>query len=347
MRICFLIASVMLLPGCSDFDCPGGQVRVDGVCRLAEMGLVIPDPKARRIQLACSDNLPPRPNAPGFSLLAWELSVSPSPIPSGTEFGFGLTAFAGFDEFFLNVAQHLVPGGVSRVNVLELQATVRVRRGAKDPEPIALTLDSQSIPWTCRYDNNGNAGHSGDFPSCSPGKLNPDDSNDDCTGLGGLAQPDNPCGQFQKIPTSTDCEPGGACDVQGNPFPGLELSPLELCETNGFCVVGPVEVELRGEKEGYVAADSGHVLFGWDDVSTGAELDETNGPNHGTWILPPAVFGEEVGPNGMRSKVGDVEIALECTMAISSWNPVVEGSRDQRSAPAPDHMLISFPIQEP
>ena len=360
MYVWLLVASLALLLGCSDLECPEGQPRVDGKCQPADPGMVDPPAKTKTMLLACKNYLESDDDGPGesdddgsdFSLLPWELTVEPGPILSGSQFGATFSATAHFPEYFLNLAQTEVDGGVSRVNVIELQATVHVRGGATNeagdvPEDVTLKLDPEH-PWTCRYDGNGNAAGE-EFPSCAPENDKPDDSNDDCTGLGGAPDPENPCGRFVPIEVSDDCELDGACDTLGEQWLGVP-SAQDLCDKNGFCVLGPLEVPLEGSLPGYVAADSGHVLFGWDDASTGAELDQTSGANDGIWILPEvteADFDQPAGPNAMRLIVGDQEIALECTMAVSSWSHFGVGSRDEGASPAPDHTLISFPIQDP
>ena len=76
-----------------------------------------------------------------------------------------------------------------------------------------------------------------------------------------------------------------------------------------------------GEDDGFVAAESGHVLFGFDDINTGAALDQTNGPNHGTWDLPNAVYDAELSSNGLRAtagEMGEIEIALGEGMPIAN-----------------------------
>jgi hypothetical protein len=324
-----------LLVGCSDFECPDGEARIDGMCPPPEGGFVNPDPKTKAIPLRCTDSITSNISR----VIPWDLTVDPGPIVSGESFGAQFRAFAVFPEGFLNSAQSELPGGVSRVNLIELQATVHVRRGITGPEQSDVILDFEPNQPTCRYDGSGNIGvEAGPFPSCSKANDNPDGSNEDCTGLDGTPLPENPCGQFVDIPTSGDCAPGGVCDNLGK--------LTSQCDANGFCVTGPIEVELQGSLPGFRAAASGSVLFGWDDQTTGAELDQTGGPNHGTWILPPAVFSEPAGPNAMRLTVDEIQVALECTMAVLSWGPFGVVSRDSLGSPAPDHRLISFPIQE-
>jgi hypothetical protein len=286
------------------------------------------------MSLACSNNT----IVGGFSLLPWELTVDPGSIVSGQPFGAKFSAEAHFPRFFLSAAQAL-PGGATRANLIAIQATVHVRRGATDPRDVTLTL--APIQRSCRYDDDGNEIGPGSFPPCSEENDDPDDdSNSDCIGLGGVPSPENPCGQFVDIQISHDCGRDGICERLGE-------EALRNCLRNGFCVTAPIVLELEGDVDGYVAASAGHVLFGWDDASTGAEIDQTSGPNHGTWFLPEADYYAEPGPNGMRWTVRGEQIALECTMAVSSWGPFGVGSRHGLSSPAPDHTLISFPIQQP
>jgi hypothetical protein len=328
----WLVLSSVVLFGCSDLEnCPEGQVLVDDTCVPCDE-FCDPPPKTKTMSLACTNNT----IVGGFSFLPWDLTVDPRPIVSGEPFAANFEALARFPIYFLNAAQGL-PGGVTRANLGDIQATVHVRRGAIDPTDVTLTL--APIQRSCRYDNDGNYIGPSSFPTCSAND-NQDGSNDDCTGLGGKPSPENPCGQFVDIPVSHDCARGGICESLGE-------DALRNCLRNGFCVTAPIVLALEGELDGYVAASAGHVLFGWDDASTGATIDQTSGPNDGTWYLPDAVFDEDPGPNGMRWTVGDLEIALECTMGVSSWGPLGVDSRNNLSSPAPDHTLISFPIQQP
>jgi hypothetical protein len=195
-----------------------------------------------------------------------------------------------------------------------------------------VVLTREPVQRTCTYDNSGMTGpNAGPFPQCSQENENLDGSNEDCTGLGGVPDPENPCGQFATIPTSKECDPGRVCDSRGKAGPGSQ------CAQYGFCLIGDLEIPLEGAYEGYLAAGSGDVLFGWDDESTGAEIDQSSGPNGGSIILPPAIFDEPTGPNGLRIVVGTAPVAFECTMGVGT----------ARLTPTPDTSLISFPIQTP
>jgi len=331
MRLCVL-SFVALVMGCSDFACPDGQERIEGMCVTSPNDEVVdPPPKTQIVELACTNTVS---TLGGF--MPWELTVDPGPIVSGEPFGASFRAIARFREQFLDIAQWTIPGGVRRVKVAHLQGTVHVRTGVVDAEASDVMLElGERPPPTCRYDARG--AEEGPFPLCDPVNDNLDGSNDDCTGLGGDPHPDNSCGRYLEIDVSEDCDPGGRCD---------ELDKLHQCDRNGFCVAGPLQATLQGSSSAYVAEASGSVFFGWDDQSTGAELDQTGGPNDGTWIWPPVEDEAEPGPNSARFEVGDLEVALECTMGVDSQTPFVVMSVDLRGSPVPDYLLIRFPIQQ-
>ncbi|MBW1756056.1 MAG: hypothetical protein JRD92_04485 [Deltaproteobacteria bacterium] len=334
-----------LLASCSDLSTPmGGTGGSGGAAGTGgdggSVGLVDPEPKTKSIQLGCTDNL-----SPSFSRVFWEIEVNPGPIVAGEPFGVDFTGRAVFHEVFLDSAQLGIPGGHERFELIELKATVHVRRGATDrdgaPAPDVVLMQSDTIQRTCTYDDDGNKGvGAGPFSMCSEDNDNPDGSNDECTGLGGTPSPDNPCLEFVALPTSNDCEPEGVCDTRDGGF-GIKNAE---CVANGFCVTAPLEIPLEGSLPSYRAAASGSVFFGWDDVSTGATLQE-GGRNDGSWILPPAVFEVPTGPNGFRIRIDDLSVATECTMGVNSRGTNGVGSRDLGSSPTPDSKLIWFPIQ--
>ncbi|MFZ1866232.1 MAG: hypothetical protein WAU39_18570 [Polyangiales bacterium] len=333
-----------LLVGCSDLgsaSCVQGQSLVDGACVGSATGgtggsIRFPDPEeqTKGLRLGCANNL----TYDIATNLVWDLTVNPGPIVSGEPFGAEFRGVATFGESFLDGAQQAVSGGVHRIGLVELKATVHARKGIVDT-PDAV-LHHVPIEATCAYDDRGMSGlAAGPFPACDPSRDNLDGSNEDCTGLGGEPRPENRCAQFVNIPTSTDCLPGGNCDLLGK----LDSQ----CEPNGFCATGPLDLLLEGSREVYIAATEGEVLFGWDDASTSAEIDQSGGPNHGTWIIPPPAFDDPVGPIGLRARVGDLEIALECIMGIDCRGPYGTNCRDSLPSPTPDIALIRFPIYVP
>jgi hypothetical protein len=69
-----------------------------------------------------------------------------------------------------------------------------------------------------------------------------------------------------------------------------------------------------------------------------AELDQSGGPNRGSWILPPTVV-DEPGPNSIRATLGNSIVgALDCTMGEGTVTVLW---------PTEDPELISFGIQRP
>jgi hypothetical protein len=261
----------------------------------------------------------------GVAYLTWVLTVKPTQITSGDRFGADFEGLAVFTPGVLNTGQNLL-GGFRRVAVVDLKATVQVRKGAMatGPEPV-LTL--APIPRTCTYDDNGNTGPDAgsEFPPCSQENDNEDRSNEDCTGLGGEPNPLNRCLQFIEIPTSDDCTETGVCAELG------ETGPDGACE-NGFCVDEALEISLEADSSNYIADTSGSVLFGWADQGI-ALLDV--GPNRGAYD-PMAMrrnFGEGIARSGVDMLIKGVPTALECIMGVNSRGP--------------DGVLISCPIQEP
>jgi len=257
--------------GCAETGaCPAGEVRMDGDC-VSLSSKIIP--------VGCRNSFPG-----GTSLLDWELTVSPTRIESGEPFAATLDGVAVFNEFFVDAAQTVYPGGFQEVNLFDLNATVHVRSGATGDD-VSLTLP-ESIPYECVLSRT-ECDPSNDLP----GVLG-DRGNTDC-------EPEadsNPCGRSVLVPTSTDCAPGGVCADLGKTGPG---SP---CSDNGFCVTGDLRIELGKASSDYTADSEGEVLFGWADERSGATIDE----------MP--VFEDPTGPIGIRFGIGTFLVAFECTM---------------------------------
>jgi len=263
-----------------------------------------------------------------IGLLDWELSVSPDqPIESGEPFTATLDGIALFDEGFLDAAQDVLPGGVQEVDLVDLSATVHVRSGATGDDVI-LALDPIEYPYGCFRGRNAcdPANDVLDDPPDPPGLR----GNTDCEPISAT----NPCGRFILLPTSSDCEPGGVC---------ADLGKTDQCENNRFCITAGLPLQLQEATGHYTAAAEGEVLFGWDDESTGAIIQE-GGPNDGTWILPEADYYAPTGPNAVRLTVRGIPVAVECTMGVNCQDFEV-GCRDSLPSPTPDSELISCRIQ--
>lgn len=277
-------------------------------------------PETKNITLGCTDNL-----GSNTSILPFELTVAPQNPVSGQPFGADLSGVGLLSEALLDSIQWVIPGGAARVDLIGMKATVRIRSGANGED---VELGPEPMPYECAVGDGTACDPANDLPGV-PGRR----GNTDCVPTG----PTNPCGRFVDIPISHDCAPGGVCTG----LDGGAGTKLSQCRANGFCVMGGLQIPLAPSVGSYTAAVSGSVLFGWDASSTGATLNA-----NGTWDLPPAVFDDPIGPNGIRANIGGLSVALECTMGVDSDGIYGVGVPNE-SSPTPNALLISFPIQSP
>ncbi|HSN70547.1 MAG TPA: hypothetical protein VLT59_03520 [Steroidobacteraceae bacterium] len=293
--------------------CSNGECDAAGVCQFVAID---PAPEMRALTLGCTNNLTSQ-----VSIIPFDLTVDPPAIVSTVGITAALDGIATFTEGFLDAAQAAIPGGVTKVNLVDLQATVHLRAGGTGPD---VPLTNEAIAYTCAEDGApcDPANDQASVPGSQP--------NTHCVPTGSF----NPCGRFVAVPTSTDCTAGGVCDGLG------KLG--SQCNVNGFCVTGDLPLPLEATTGSYSVNASGQMRFGWDDASTGATLDVD-----GTWALPAAVFTAPTGPNGLRVNAEGLSVALECTMAVSSNDPVHGVGVAGKASPTPDELLVSFPIQVP
>ncbi len=302
---------------------PFGTACSEGACNGAGDCLADPQPFCipsepsctKLITLGCTNNV-----TMDVSILSYELTVTTDPLVAGANVPVTYSGTARFLEYYLDVVQ-TVPGGSLSGALVDAQATVHVRSGATASD---VTLTAPTLPATCNILQTS-CDPANDLPSV-PGSR----ANTDCVPTGTF----NPCQQVVSYPISTDCAPGGTCELLGK---------SQQCYNNGFCITGPLEIPLEAAATTIVPDASGEVLFGWDDQSTGATLNPD-----GTWSLPPSVFTVPPGPNGIRVNSDGLSVALYCTMAVDSGGPLgpvppVPG----QSSPTPDSELINFPIQAP
>ena len=229
--ILFVFCTLSWVGGCSDLGstvCDKGEVSVDGACMKPDIDDRFADPPSRTktLTLACTNDQTPDPSAAG-----WELTVDPGPIVGGEAFGAVFGGTLVVDESLLDESLALVPSGYTRVRIHDLRATVHVRSGIASANA-DVALRNQPIQTTCAYDKRGRDGPLADpqFPPCSTAKddENGSGSNADCTGLGGVPDPRNPCGQFVSLPFSTDCE---LCANEGK---AAQCADLGFCITDNF-----------------------------------------------------------------------------------------------------------------
>lgn len=274
----------------------------------------------KTISLGCTNNV-----TSDVSFLNWELSVDPTTIISGQSVDVAYDGIAEFPEPYLDAVQS-VPGGVTSAWLVDVQSTVHVRAGSPDAADVALT--NEPIPYICGFDPLAAV-------SCDPANdlasIPGARGNTDCVPTGNF----NPCVQIISFPTSTDCSPGGLCESLGP-------EKQNQCDYNGFCITGDLMIPLQAEASSFTADASGKILFGWDDQSTGATLNPD-----GTWSLPPAVYADATGPNGMRINDAGLLVALECTMAVDANDPLYGVGVPDKASPTPDELLLNFDIQVP
>lgn len=316
---------------CAEVDCSDGNECTDDVCDPGDgscSNAARPDGSGcddgngscvggacsvrKLITLGCTNNV-----NDNVSILEWELWVTrEGDIVGGESFDATLDGIAFFSEEFLDAAQGAIPGGVEDAGLVAIAATVLPRSGATG-DPVTLVDDSDA-PFACAI------GRTACDPANDDASIPGARANSDCTPSGVF----NPCLQFTAIPTSSDCS---ECDALGDP-------KSMQCANNGFCVTGPLPVDLEAKTTTYTAASSGEVLLGWDDQNTGA----TENPD-GTYELPPVAFIDPPTPNGVRV-FAILQAAVQCTMAVDSGGPNGVGIPDQ-SSPSPDTALLSLPIE--
>jgi hypothetical protein len=273
-------------------------------------------PQTKTITLACTNNVTP------FAPVIVPFDLTVTPTVNGPDISAVLGGVAEISEWWLDAPQGVVPGGVTQANVLDVAATVHVRSGATGAD---VTLTTAPIPTVCLIPFGASCDPANDAPSV-PGSR----PNSDCIPTGTF----NPCMANLPLPTSTDCSPGGTCDLLGKGM--YATGGYAQCALNGFCITGPLLLPLAAQVASYTPDGSGTVFFGWDDTATGASLN-----GDGTWALPPSAFTDPTGPNGTRVNMQGLSLGLECTMAVDSGGPMGVGVPDA-SSPTPNSALMAF-----
>jgi hypothetical protein len=244
-------------------------------------------------------------------------------IESGQPFGATLDGVVVFPESYMELGFAFFRDAPTEGNLVELQATVRVREGADGPA-VVLRPD-KSIAYRCS--SGRQACHpDNDLPSV-PGHR----GNTDCGET-------NPCGRFIDMPVDSDCSPGGVCAELGKTGPGSQCDKFDLC------ITGDLRIELEAVGEIYTPDAAGAVRFGWDDTHL---RTREGGDNDGTWIMPKPNYEDPTGPIGVRATFFGEDIAFECVMGVDCSDPILGvGCAGQYSSPSPNSELISFPISE-
>jgi len=291
-----------------------------------------------------------------ISIIPGELVTEVGAITGGEEFAANLSGTLFFPEAFLDVAQGVVPGGVSQATLIEAQVIVQARQGATLVEGTGGSGGAGGVGGSGGSGGMGGMGGSGGmiaaalvpkglevpgvtlppdvealepglvgtctFPedtSCDPAMDNMDGSNPACEPV----VPENPCisSIVVDVPISEDCAAGGVCETLGK---------SDQCDNNGFCVEGDLSLPLLATEAAYIADPTGTILFGWADMGLG---NSTLGPNDIYEIpLPSAANPIE---QGIKVAVGVITVGIECVMAVDV---------DGEAGLTPDEELISIPI---
>ena len=143
----------------------------------------------------------------------YELTVDPQgAVSPGASIAVALGGKAVISEGILDGLQGFVPGGVTKIDVVDLAATVQIRTGGTMP---GVTLTNVPLPTTCLI--GGTACDPANDGASVPGNR----ANTDCIPTAFY----NPCRAVVSFPTSNDCAAGGVCETLGKAY---------QCDVNGL-----------------------------------------------------------------------------------------------------------------
>lgn len=274
---------------------PGGTGGTPGGGQFAAVSVTI--------DLCCNNSA-----APQQSTLSVRLDVDPGTVVPGGEFTAELSGgLLTVPERLLDLAQRIVPGGVTELDLVQGQVTVLPRSGSGvsgAPTPISPIFPSGTCLFddsSCNVENNV-----GGIPFGFPGYA----GNTDCVPSGNF----NPCRRLFTVPTANTAEACAGLDPA--PCGGTgeeECVKSDQFSVNDFCVSGPVEIPLATVQGNYTPGSVGEtMLFGWDDQNTSAVIVGSD------VTIGSPFYSSPIGPNGMRFDLGGLSIALECVMAIET-----------------------------
>ena len=337
----------------SDNQCGVEETCVDNTC----VGSTTPcGTQSQVVTVGCTNSVTTAQSPFPFVL---EVNNVPA-ITGGGSFTADFDGIGIFPEFFLDAAQGVVPGGVAVAELVDIVSTVQVRSGATGAD-VPLGPDTASLnPGAVRF-----CGYPPSQACTCPAGTAPD-----ATCAGGPSGCLSPICGVEKIladlPNSTDCAPGGACDMIGKTGAGSQ------CALNGFCITGDLIIEFEEASGTFTADASGEVLFGWaDGVGPGTTpvpdlvLCPAAAPSctaafmpDGCYDLPAAVFSNPTAPIGIRVNASGLFVPIQCAQAeaggicASGEGCLVDGDcatgpctgTTDVVCPTPDASLISCPI---
>ncbi|MBW2222908.1 MAG: hypothetical protein JRF54_01600, partial [Deltaproteobacteria bacterium] len=214
-------------PGAADGVCASGSCIFNpDTCNFAQTGNDL-TPQSGTVQLGCTNSV-----TTGQSPFPYTLIVDvQEAIFASTPFTANLDGVGFFPEFFLDAAQGVVPGGVNQAILEDMISTVQVRSGATGPEVGLLVDVGALVPGPTQFCT---------FPTSTQCTAD-----SECT-----VPPCLPPVNLATIPNSTDCSVGGVCDLLGK--------NASQCLLNGFCVTGPLIIDLQEQTSiAYTAAATG------------------------------------------------------------------------------------------
>ena len=302
----------------------GGMGGVGGVAfLLCNDGLA----QTKTVSVGCRNNV-----TSAQSPFPYDLSVRvTSPIVGGCEFDAELDGVAFFPEFFLDAAQLVICPGVRVAELNDLAAAVQVRSGATGDD-VLLGVDADLLvpgpTRLCNFPADQECAADGD---CSGGTCNPPITLQQLPVLDGTPNTPGGC-DIDSCPTAgpPDCDCSACLDVdvdRGTCTAGQSGTPActkeKQCLTNGFCISGPLTLELEGQTGSYTArAPGSQVMWGWADKGVPELfLCPTEGKCpfsyhvDGCYQLPEAAFSSPAEPIGIRLGVGSLSVAIQCAMA--------------------------------
>ena len=267
----------------------------------------------------------------------YDLSIQvTSPIVGGCSFEAELDGVGFFPEFFLDTAQSVICPGLRVAELKDFAATVQVRSGATgDDVVLGIDLDTL-VPGPTRLCNFPADQECSDDADCSGGVCRPPVNLQELPVLEGTPNSEGGCdvGACPVVAGALpdcDCSACLALDVDAGTCTEGQAGTSECakenqCRTNGFCISGPLTVELAAVTGSYTArAPGGQVLWGWADKNvpdlTLCPADSPKCPSSfpqfvdGCYQIPVAVATADPEPIGIRLGAGRLDVAIQCAMA--------------------------------
>jgi hypothetical protein len=278
-------------PAANGTSCLGGSTSCfDGVCQ------------GKAISLACTNTLSPDTHYMDVNLIVEPIGVTE--IQEHVPFDAIVRAEVIFPQYILDELDVILAAKIS-----DLSMTVRTDSSGN----FALTVQQPS------------ASCSADGSPCDPANDDPAGTgiNPDCTSTF-----DDRCDLWFHNMVSTDCSPGGTCEMIGK---------ADQCTAFNRCVTGPVVFPL----EPVVVAFPDPFFELHFDIEVGASDFNLDG----TYQIPPADLDPLLnGPNYAVATALEATAAMNCIMAVDSDGPDGIGVPGGAS-PSPYEAALVLPVR--